>query len=204
MCPPSLLEKKSLRTDPPQPWGEHPDHPDHPDHSGPPGRVANRHPSRSTDRAQGDSNRHPGTQAADLGRRSPWRPVGLPSPGAGPTADRPRLTVREQPEPEPPLKPKRVAGERARQWAQMLEEGGYGSRAELARAEGVSRAAVSKALGRWECWAPIESRNTPSRPPGPLRKAGRQEEQQLASPAFLLSSAVNCSPEDRRMTGAEC
>jgi hypothetical protein len=29
----------------------------------------------------------------------------------------------------------------------MLEEGIYSSRAELARAEGVSRAAVSKALG---------------------------------------------------------
>ena len=40
-----------------------------------------------------------------------------------------------------------VAGERARQWARMLEEGIYASRAELARAGDVSRAPVTKALG---------------------------------------------------------
>ena len=52
------------------------------------------------------------------------------------------------PEPEPPPKPKRVPGERGRQWAAMLEEGVYPSRAALARAEGVSRVAVTQAPGR--------------------------------------------------------
>ena len=37
-------------------------------------------------------------------------------------------------------------GWRAREWAQMLAEGVYLSRAALARGEGVSRAAVTQAL----------------------------------------------------------
>jgi len=44
-----------------------------------------------------------------------------------------------------------IKAERERQvgrWAQMLAEGVYPTRAALARAEGVSRAAVTQALGR--------------------------------------------------------
>jgi hypothetical protein len=47
-----------------------------------------------------------------------------------------------------PSKPRPKAGERGRRWAQMLEEGVYPTRAALARAEGVSRAAVTQGLGR--------------------------------------------------------
>ncbi len=36
--------------------------------------------------------------------------------------------------------------ERWREWAKMLADGVYGSRAELARGEGVSRAAVTQGL----------------------------------------------------------
>jgi hypothetical protein len=39
-------------------------------------------------------------------------------------------------------------GERARQWSRWLTEGTFATRAELARAEGVSRAAVTRALAR--------------------------------------------------------
>ena len=39
-------------------------------------------------------------------------------------------------------------GERARRWERWLAEGVFVSRAELARAEGVSRAAVTQALRR--------------------------------------------------------
>jgi hypothetical protein len=39
-------------------------------------------------------------------------------------------------------------GARARQWRVWLSAGVYGTRAELARAEGVSRAAVTQALRR--------------------------------------------------------
>ena len=46
------------------------------------------------------------------------------------------------------MTPRREPGERARRWATMLEEGVYGSKAALAKAEGVSRAAVTQALGR--------------------------------------------------------
>lgn len=38
--------------------------------------------------------------------------------------------------------------ERWARWRRMLDEGVYKSRAELARAEGVTRAAVTQALGR--------------------------------------------------------
>jgi len=41
-------------------------------------------------------------------------------------------------------------GERARAWRRMLDEGVYGSRAALARGEGVSRAAVTQGLRRLE------------------------------------------------------
>ena len=43
------------------------------------------------------------------------------------------------------MMPRRIAG--AHRWARMLEEGLYPSRAALARAEGVGRAAVTQALG---------------------------------------------------------
>ena len=66
------------------------------------------------------------------------------------------LTVREQPEPEPLPLPRHEPGERARHWARMLEEGIYSSRAELARAEGVSRAAVTQALRRLDSAAAAE------------------------------------------------
>ena len=53
------------------------------------------------------------------------------------------------------LKPKaartwrgRPIGERARRWHRMMDEGGYTSMSELARDEGVTPAAVSKALLR--------------------------------------------------------
>ena len=42
----------------------------------------------------------------------------------------------------------RKPGARARRWRQLLEDGVYPSRAALARAEGVSRAAVTQGLGR--------------------------------------------------------
>jgi len=38
--------------------------------------------------------------------------------------------------------------DRWRMWRHALDDGEYGSRAELARAVGVSRAAVSKGLGK--------------------------------------------------------
>ena len=44
------------------------------------------------------------------------------------------------------VRPKVEKGARAREWKRMLEEGVYGSRAELARAMGVSRAAVTQAM----------------------------------------------------------
>ena len=50
------------------------------------------------------------------------------------------------PEPEGPVAP--PAGERARRWERWLADGVFASRAELARAEGVSRAAVTQALRR--------------------------------------------------------
>ena len=50
------------------------------------------------------------------------------------------------PEPEGPIAP--PVGERARRWERWLAEGRFVSRAELARAEGVSRAAVTQALRR--------------------------------------------------------
>ena len=53
------------------------------------------------------------------------------------------------------LKPKpertwrgRPLGKRARRWQRMMDEGGYTSMSELARDEGVTPAAVSKALLR--------------------------------------------------------
>ena len=46
-------------------------------------------------------------------------------------------------EPKPVGRP---VGSRAREWIRMLEIGVYGSKAELARGEGVSRAAVTKGL----------------------------------------------------------
>ena len=42
----------------------------------------------------------------------------------------------------------RRAGDRARRWAKMLDEGVYPTRAALARGEGVSRSAVTQALAR--------------------------------------------------------
>jgi|GEM_PF-3222235 len=72
----------------------------------------------------------------------------LPSPLAGLTTTDARLTACLPPEPEPPPTPKRVPGERGVRWARMMAEGVYASRAELARAEGVSRAAVTQGLGR--------------------------------------------------------
>ena len=42
----------------------------------------------------------------------------------------------------------RPIGERARRWQRMMAEGGYTSMSELARDEGVTPAAVSKALLR--------------------------------------------------------
>jgi hypothetical protein len=72
----------------------------------------------------------------------------LPNPSAGLTTTDPRLTARLPSEPEPPTTPRRVVGGRARRWARMLEDGVYPTRAALARAEGVSRAAVTQALGR--------------------------------------------------------
>ena len=42
----------------------------------------------------------------------------------------------------------RPVGERARRWQRMMDEGGYSSMSALARAEGVTPAAVSKALIR--------------------------------------------------------
>ncbi len=58
--------------------------------------------------------------------------------------------VREQElKPRAPRLPRgRPVGERARRWRQMLDEGLYPNMSELARAEGVSPAAVSKALLR--------------------------------------------------------
>ena len=77
-----------------------------------------------------------------LAQRLEW----LPNPVAGLTGTDARLTACVPPEPTPPPKPKRVAGARAREWARMLEEGVYPTRAALARGEGVSRAAVTRAL----------------------------------------------------------
>ncbi len=71
----------------------------------------------------------------------------LPSPLAGLTTTDARLTACLPPEPEPPPKPKRIVGERARRWAKMLDEGVYPTRAALARGVGVSRAAITQALG---------------------------------------------------------
>jgi hypothetical protein len=42
--------------------------------------------------------------------------------------------------------PRKPVGWRAREWQRLLDARVYGSRAELARAEGVSRAAVTQAL----------------------------------------------------------
>ena len=50
------------------------------------------------------------------------------------------------PRAELPTRP--APGERARQWRRWLAEGRFASRAELARAEGVSRAAVTLGLSR--------------------------------------------------------
>ena len=49
-------------------------------------------------------------------------------------------------EPPRPEIPKKKPGWRAKEWRRMLAEGVYGTRAELARGEGVSRAAVTQAL----------------------------------------------------------
>ena len=46
---------------------------------------------------------------------------------------------------EATAKPER--GARAREWARLLSEGVYASRADLARAMGVTRAAVTQGLG---------------------------------------------------------
>lgn len=46
----------------------------------------------------------------------------------------------------PSIRP--VVGARAAEWARLLEQGVYASRAELARAFGVSRSAVTQALRR--------------------------------------------------------
>ena len=43
--------------------------------------------------------------------------------------------------------PREPAGNRAREWGELLTSGVYPSRAALARAMGVSRAAVTQALG---------------------------------------------------------
>jgi len=51
----------------------------------------------------------------------------------------------KEPDAEATMKPEK--GARAREWARLLAEGVYGSRAELARAMGVSRAAVTQGLG---------------------------------------------------------
>ncbi len=53
--------------------------------------------------------------------------------------------------PKPPPAPKTRAnpvGARARHWQRLMDEGRYPNMSELARAEGVTPAAVSKALGR--------------------------------------------------------
>jgi hypothetical protein len=59
------------------------------------------------------------------------------------------------------LKPKpertwrgRPLGERARRWQRMMDEGGYTSMSELARDEGVTPAAVSRALLRLQAGLP--------------------------------------------------
>ncbi len=52
----------------------------------------------------------------------------------------------------------RPSGEaRWREWRRMLDEGVYATRADLARGEGVSRAAVTRGLGR------VAPRNGPGR-----------------------------------------
>jgi hypothetical protein len=71
---------------------------------------------------------------------------------AAPEIQKPRGYV---PVSEQRLKPKpartwrgRPTGERARRWRRMMDEGGYTSMSALARDEGVSPTAVSKALLR--------------------------------------------------------
>ncbi len=44
--------------------------------------------------------------------------------------------------------PRRTGPDRWREWQRLLDDGSYGSRAELARAVGVSRAAVTQGLRR--------------------------------------------------------
>ena len=54
-------------------------------------------------------------------------------------------------QPKPPPAPRSSAtpvGARARRWQRLMDEGSYPNMSELARAEGVTPAAVSKALGR--------------------------------------------------------
>ena len=69
---------------------------------------------------------------------------------AAPDVQKPRGYV---PVSEQQVKPKsartwmgRPVGERARRWQRIMDEGGYSSMSALARAEGVTPAAVSRAL----------------------------------------------------------
>ena len=71
----------------------------------------------------------------------------LPNENAGlTTSPGIRLTARLCPE-STRVRKGRPRGERAAHWRTLLAEGVYPSRAALARAEGVSRAAVTQALG---------------------------------------------------------
>lgn len=56
---------------------------------------------------------------------------------------------RSKPKPPPASKARaNPVGARARRWQRLMDEGRYPNMSELARAEGVTPAAVSKALGR--------------------------------------------------------
>lgn len=68
-----------------------------------------------------------------------------------------RVDLATPPRPAPELPRPRKAG-RAAEWQRLLDEGTYRSRAELARAVGVSRAAVTKALGRLAARETVGSR----------------------------------------------
>ena len=67
--------------------------------------------------------------------------MGLKLTIRSPSRDRFNMTT-------PARRAQRPRGERGRRWQQLLDEGAYPSRAALARAEGVSRAAVTQALAR--------------------------------------------------------
>jgi hypothetical protein len=91
---------------------------------------------------------------AAWGFLSPCGPIWLPEQSGAPTGDRcglPMVGVRFEPREDRRRKRRRRRREplrRAREWERLLAEGRFSSRAELARAMGVSRAAVTQALRR--------------------------------------------------------